>query len=297
MQADILHPLTSLKWRAMCRRVPVSTRVTHALYLNGNVYASEKAAAQLYIYDLPSDSWNAIDTPSYGYALTHYRSRILLIGGREPGEEKPTNKLWLMSKDYKWESTLPPMEVACVHALAVSHGDHILVFDNDRYEIYVFTGRAWATAEPPSVKLQGIKSSIIGNEWYLTGESFDSFVEQQRVIHASLEALVATCRRSLLETPQSISVWKVLAHFPSGCCSLAEFGGRLIAVGSSAIYAYSSHAELWVHIGDVPVPYPMPHSILLPSNKLMVIMKKTNFMVKLKGKQCHAYMTLCGMPA
>ena len=262
----------------MCRRVPVSSRVSHAVYLGDNVYVSG-TGAHLYIYHLASDAWNAIDTPVYGYALTDYRSQILLVGGKECiGERKPTNKVWRMTEDYKWRASLPPMEVACSSALAAGHGDYIFVCDCDRNEIYVFDSHDWARAEHPPMKLRSIKSSIVGNHWYLTGESF----EQQIVIYASLESLIATCQSS--DATQSTSVWKALPHVPGGCCSLAEFGNRLIAVGSSAIYAYSSCADLWIHVGDIPVPFHIPHSIVLPSSKLMIITKKTNFMVKLKSR-------------
>ena len=68
--------------------------------------------------------------------------------------------------------------------------------------------------------------------------------------YASLDSLLASCQPS--DTPQSSSVWKRLPDVPGGSGCLTKFGTRLVAVGESALCAFSPTTQSWVDVGDVP---------------------------------------------
>ena len=156
VQVDILHPFASLEWRECGVKFPAEKFIFHAaaggqsVYLDDKVYISGpppayysggKTLASLYIYTPATDSWETIDTPVYGFALTTYHSQLVLVGGINCDDESPAAKLWTLSEDGQWQETLPPMETACTYASAVSHGDHLLVVDGDWCTVSVYNGR------------------------------------------------------------------------------------------------------------------------------------------------------------
>ena len=114
---------------------------------------SFRSDASLYIYTPATDEWTILDTPVYCFGLITYHTQLVLVGGmtyigKNLGGE-PTNKLWTLSEDGQWQETLPPMPIQCANPFAVSHGDHLLVINDDPIEVYVYSGHYWASAQPP----------------------------------------------------------------------------------------------------------------------------------------------------
>ena len=254
--------------------------------LNGKVYVrsggwsgSARAAAKLYIYTPASDTWDTMDTPVYGFALTVYHSQLVLVGGREYTDGKLTNKVWTLGEDGQWQTTLPPLVTTCTNASAVSHGDHLFVIDSHE-GVFICNGRYWARAQHPTftkiVIALTLKSTITDGCWYVVRGDGE-------VYYASLDSLIASSGPS--QTPQSSSVWKTLPNTPVEQCSPAKFGNRLIAVGERAIYAFSPITQSWAEVGGVsPKKVLNPCAIVLPSNELMVVSAVTAFKVTLKGR-------------
>ena len=298
-EVDILHPLTSLEWRE-CRKPPVTFGSnTQSVCLNGKVYVSgaaggwpslnERAAARLYIYTPATDTWDTMDTPVYDFALTTYHSQLVLVGGREyVGEDsdgRPSNKVWTLGEDGQWQITLPTLERSCINVSAASHGDHLFVIHSLLLGVYIYNGHYWATAQCPPTStgfaflslglVPFIRSTIIDGCWYLMRS--DGMVR-----YASLDSLIASSGPS--QTPQSSSVWKRLPNTPVEGCSLAEFGNRLIAVGSGrSMYGFSPVTQSWVEVEDVARISTVPCAIVLPSNELMVVDKFNTYKITLKG--------------
>ena len=254
--------------------------------LNGKVYVSgrrlllgnKRASARLYIYTPASDKWDTMDTPVYDFALTVYHSQLVLVGGLEYVCEddvgRPSNKVWTLGEDGKWQTTLPPLERTCTDASAVSHGDHLFVTDSVK-RVFIYNSRYWATAQHPTFTafttiLQPIKSTIVDGYLYVT--HIDGEVR-----YASLNSLIASSGPS--QTPQSSSVWEKLPDTPRGC-STVKFGNRLIAVGERAIYAFSPIIQFWVESRFIfphhPSSLAVPYAIVLSFNELMVNMGSYN---------------------
>ena len=268
------------------------------VYVGGGVTSgSFRDYARLYIYTPTTDTWDTpIDTPVYSFALTTYRSQLVLVGGweyvpDEYGKGERTNKLWTLSEHGQWQETLPPMPTACTGASAVSHGDHLLVIGRDypNNKAYVYNCHHWASAQHLSQLLYNIRSTIFNGHLYLMGGGLYQS-QETNVYSASLDSLIASCQPS--ETSQPSSVWKRLTDVRRGYCYPVVFGNRLIAVGGglystpTSIHAYSSFTQSWEHMGDAPLPPSglAPCAIVLPSNELMVVRGWRAFKVTLKSK-------------
>ena len=238
------------------------------LYLSGTFTITTSSTDVILIYTPATDTRDKLDTPVYDFALTTYRSKLVLVGGREyVGENvkgRHSNKLWTLSKEGKWEETFPPMETACDYASAVSHEDHLLVVDGDSKEVHVYNGHHWAEAqhlpeemkpERPSVFKQqkSTKSVVFNGKLYVFGECWP---RQSEVYSASLDSLIASSQPS--ETSQPSTVWKRLPGVSSQHCRPVVFRNRLIAIGfdetgHNAIYDYSPSDYSWKYVGAPPL--------------------------------------------
>ena len=266
----------------------------NAVWLKDKVYmgggwtsGNRRDDARLYIYTPATDAWTTLDTPVHRFALTTYHSQLVLVGGKkyvgEIVEGKLTNKLWTLSEDGQWQETLPPMPTPCSDASAVSHGDHLLVInDNHPNEVYVYNGHHWASAQHPPQQLNSIRSTVFDGDWCV--------MESRGIVYsASLDSLLASCEPS--ETSQPSSLWKRLTIVPSQWCYPVVFGSRLVAVGRGStdnlsLHAYSSLTQSWVYIADTPLmpSFFTPCAVLLPSNELMIVSGRTAFKSKLTCK-------------
>ena len=252
------------------------------VYVGGGVTYNRRSDARLYIYTPASDTWDIVDTPVYWFALTVYRSQVVLIGGMEYISENvdgcPSNKLWTLSEDGKWQETLPRMGTACSFASAVAHGDNLLVIGSD--EVAVFNGRYWPQAQHLPEQLFSVKSTVINGYWYLVGGP----LMPGKVYCASLDLLIASSQRDETTHGQSSTVWKRLPSAPGESCCLTALGDRLIAIESPDIHVYSDFTQSWVQVGNIPDTSDAPCVVLLPSDELMFVMGERTFKAALKSK-------------
>ena len=250
------------------------------------VVTTQRAASRLLVYTPATDTWDTLDTPVYDFALTTYRSKLVLVGGREYVGEKvegrPSNKLWTLSENGKWEETLPPMETACYDTSAMSHGDHLLVVDGDCNKVQIYNSHHWAKAHHLPEILVSAKSTVFNGNLYVIGRSR---LVDNKVYSASLDSLIASCQPS--ETSQPSTVWKRLPDVPDLYCYPTVFKNRFIAVGLLAIYAYSSYNQSWVKAGDHPNVSSLSFifcAVSTSSNDLMVVGNDNTFKVTLNGE-------------
>lgn len=252
------------------------------VYVGGGVTYNRRSDARLYIYTPAIDTWDATDTPVYWFALATYRSQVVLIGGMEyiceNVDGRPSNKLWTLSERGQWQETLPPMEMACSFASAVAYGDYLLVIGCD--EVAVFNGRYWPQAQHLPEQLFSVKSTVISDQWYLVGGP----LMPGKVYCASLDSLIASNQHDETTHGQSSTVWKRLPNAPGESCCLAALGGRLIALESPDIHAYSIFTQSWVQVGSIPDTSDAPCVVVLPSDELMFLMGERTFKATLKSK-------------
>lgn len=245
------------------------------VFVGGGTSTSKRSDSRIYVYTPATDAWDTIDTPVYWFGLTVYHSQLVLVGGMDYDDESPTNKLWTLGEHGEWQETIPPMDAACIETCSVSYGDHLLVLDNERQEVNVYNGQSWARTHHLPSDLFQTKSVVIGGCWYVIGEN--------EVYYASLDLLIAGCH-SVVDISRQSSAWKRLPNTPSISCCPVGFGSRVIAVGLSAIYAYSQSNMSWVCVGDIPIAPYSSCAVTLHSNELMVMIGKKSFMITVECK-------------
>ena len=257
----------------------------------------------IYIYSPSADTWSVKDAPVYSFVLIGYKSKLLLVGGREYVSERSDRRfnskiysaLVLKEKMGQFEEFLPQMKRIKYEGLsAASHENYLLVADGKLGDVDVYDGNQWAYAQqiPREMTHQNMRSAIIEGRWYLTGGNG----QERRVYYASIESLIASCQLNEISLPSS--VWKSLdlPDAPFMQSRLIHFGKRLVGVGrkclglglSSSIYAYSSGRHLWTDVYDHKSFIYSPAIVILSSGELMVI--ENTFVRKATLKSMLSYM-------
>ena len=237
--------------------------------------------SRLLIYDFTEDSCDILDTPTQWYALTAYRSQLVLVGGRDPNTRRSTNQLWVLDEQHLWTQCLPPMTTKRYKASAVSMGDHLFVAGGrwgshigllDVVEVY--NGYQWRKIQSLPKACSWMKSALHEGNWYLAGGTRQG----HEVYYASLESLMTTTNS---EEAGQTSVWEKLPDAPLMWSTPAILGNQLITVGRgyssrSAIHAYSPSVNTWIHVGDLPVACSSPSTLVLPTGELLLVGANTN---------------------
>ena len=278
-QVDLLHPLASLEWSERCE-IPVSIDDAQAVVLGTKVYIGGAMypglSSRLLIYDFSKDSWDKLDTPTYLYALTTYHSQLVLVGGVDPDTKKATNQLWILDEQHHWTQPFPPMTTKRYQASAVSEDDHLIVAGGYSDagaldEVVVYDGHQWRRVQPLPRACSWMKSAVLRGNWYLAGRMEQNNEQGYVIYHTSLDSLIASPEKA-----GQMSVWKKLPDAPLKWSAVAVSRNQLITVGggdnySSAIHAYSTTTNSWVHVGDLPDACYSPNSLVLPTGELVVV--------------------------
>ena len=269
---DILHPSTSLEWEEW-PSLPVRMNDASSVYLNGTLYvgggsASEsdwEADASLYSFKPGVDStWTVTETPTSYYTLVVHDSELLLVGGCEYFTGAITNQIFTM-RDGEFVEALPLMKEKRESPSAVSSGSALVVAggwdaSENLSSVEVFKDGKWTTA--PSLPSAGsvMQSALHGDQWYLIRD-------QGEVFCVSLLSLISGA---------DPSPWETLPDAPNSCSAASFFGGRLLSIGggghsnyTTAIYAFSTFTQSWVHVADLPV-LGLPTALVLLSEQLIV---------------------------
>ena len=285
IQIDILYPLASLKWTESSN-LPVDMCDAQALWLKDKLYVGGGLIPKsfrntlcqcLFVYSPNTDTWSTLETPVYSFALTTYRSQLVIVGGWTYDEcdfrwGSPTDKVWILNKHVKLEETvIPPMITKRYHASSVEYKDRILVaggysWESEVNSVEVYNGYEWTETQCLPKPCYKMKSTILNGLWYLMGGETQGTV----VYYASLNALVGISQSS---------GWKRLKDVPHECSSPVVFQNRLMVIGGgtgttsaySSIYSYSAYTQSWIHEGDIPTKLNCTCTAILPTGKLTVI--------------------------
>ena len=225
------------------------------------------------------DSWDTLSTHTHWYALTTYRSQLVLVGGRNATTWITTNELWALDEQHVWTKPHPPMKMKRYQASAVSVRDYLIVaggcggpYAGDLDAVEVYDGHMWRQVQSLPRPGSSMKSALLEGRWYLVGQHYEE------VYHTSLEALIAT---SHSEEPAQTSVWKNLPGVPLKFSTPTKLLNQLIAVGrgpsGSALFAYFPSTNSWVHVGDLPVACHSTCTLVLPTRELLVVGEKTQY--------------------
>ena len=272
-KTSLLHPLTSLEWSEYCE-MPVTMYNAQAVVLENKTYIGggdmyPGSSSRLLAYDFTKDLWDTLKTPTQWFALTTYHSQLVLVGGRDPNTWEAISQVWVLDECH-WIQPLPPMTTERYYASAASVGDHLIVAGgrgSDRSPlatVEMYDGHQWRQVQSLPRACPSMKSTVLEGNWYLANGTRQG----SEIYYISLESLVATFKGAL--------VWGKLPDTPLEQSTLAVLKNQLITVGAeycykSAIHAYSSNTNSWVHVGYLPVACYSPCTLVHPTGELLVV--------------------------
>ena len=239
------------------------------------------------VMKLEQDQWTKLPeyTAKY-FAMTSLANRLVLVGGFDLRNYKPTNQLAVFESG-EWTHPYSPMNIARECSTAVSFNNHIIVagggYDKEErtssVEVLDVASRRWYIAQSLPNPRSDLKSTLIGNTLYLMG-GWDHTGVTKTVHHVDLNELVAKAL-SNLDTP---TPWQTLQEVPLVCSAFLSIGRSLLAVGgrddrrnpSSSIHLYQPDTRRWVKVGDLPTARYCCTCSVLPSGEVIVAGGQTN---------------------
>ncbi|XP_064407331.1 serine/threonine-protein kinase pakG-like isoform X1 [Halichondria panicea] len=286
-----LRPPLTLKWRrGKGMPIKMSTTVQSAV-ISDTVYVGggspDNDCDRCTVMKLEQDEWIKLPQyTAYWFAMTSLANQLVLVGGCESRNNKPTNQLAVLVSG-EWTHPYPPMNIARHSSTAVSFNNHIIVAggrDDKRrttssVEVLDVASRRWYIAQSLPNPRYSLKSTLIGNTLYLMG-GFDHTEVTKTVHHVDLNELNAKAL-SNLNTP---TLWQTLQEVPLKFSAPLSIGRSLLAVGgwddranpSSSIHLYQPDTRRWVKVGDLPTARYRCTCSVLPSGEVIVAGGQTN---------------------
>ncbi len=221
---------------------------------------------------------------AYWFAMTSLANRLVLVGGIDLRNNKPTNQLAVFESG-EWTHPYPPMNIARDTSTAVSFNNHIIVAGGydvkvriSSVEVLDVASRRWYIAQSLPNPRSELKSTLIGSTLYLMG-GYKHTSPTKTVHHIDLDELIAKAL-SNLDTP---TLWQTLHEVPLLYSAPLSVGRSLLAVGgrddranpSSSIHLYQPDTRRWVKVGDLPTARYNCTCSVLPSGEVVVAGGKT----------------------
>ena len=239
------------------------------------------------VMKLEQDQWTKLTeyTAKY-FAMTSLANRLVLVGGRDPRNKKPTNQLAVFESG-EWTHPYPPMNIARDSSTAVSFNNHIIVAGGHDDKVRISSvavldvaSRRWYIAQSLPNPRSGQKSTLIGNTLYLMGGFDHTGTVTKTVHHVDLNELI-TKDLSNLDTP---TLWQTLQEVPLMWSAPLSIWRSLLAVGgvddrfnpSSLIHLYQPNTRRWVKVGDLPTARYNCTCSVLPIGEVIVAGGQTN---------------------
>ena len=267
LQVDIFHPLASLHWEK-CAPLPEDVYGADCVAWNDSVWVKGHYTTKLFKSSAGLNSWTALTTPTYDYALTSYHSQLVLVGGKETGTDHVTNKLWTSETGMDWQpSVLPPMHTRRYGSSAANTGtpECLVVVggrEADHSEldtVEVLVQDQWSAVQPLPRKCSRMKSALYNGKLYFMGGDR----QDHDIYYCEVNS-------------HSLSQWSQFrGPSVSENSSPASFGQQLIAISGSKIHAHSSLTQSWVNVGETPSDVHYAAPVVLPAGQLVVV--DTNF--------------------
>ena len=279
---------------------------TNCVYLNGRLYIAAGDNCQgcscgfsvdlnlLSVFDVSSSELRVLSAPPVErFALTHYHSQLVLVGGVKPGispNKRPTDELWASTDGTDWKPLLPPMRIKRSDASAVNTGspEYLVVVGGvpiDRFQwtttVEVLINKEWFIVQPLPSPLNYPRAWIHNWSLIVTEVKSQTPSSIQPGCCCHLDALLAPCFQpeetektsSCEEFPigATPSVWR---EFPIGAtpCMLS-FGHQLIAVCGSIFGVLCPSTDTWL---PIPVGPACLGGTVLPTGEILMVGNETS---------------------
>ena len=252
------------------------------------------------MYESSQDTWTTLPplTVRY-YGLGQVNGKLVSIGGQilKDGRLQASNHLYTYDeKPRKWRNMLPNMPTArfdpgvlsLESALLVAGGQFNYMGYTNAVEILKLGEKAdalqWHRTNPLPTACRRISIVANDNTCYALG-GFEGPSHLNQALYASVDDLLhnavpanQTTRSGSSDTQ---SPWKNLPPTMSYNPAAALLGGNLIALGGwedsggkerrKQVYVYSSSANSWIYISDLPVPLARSIAAVLSCAKIVII--------------------------
>ncbi len=240
-----------------------SVEINDTVCVGGGGTGRREDAYIVMAYNTQSCQWNIL--PRYStrrFAMTTINNKLVVVGGRnrddsdssELGEWQPDSNKWThpfppMSTPHWW-----PSATSYKHWLVVVggyHGDCLL----SSVEVLNVSNMQWSTGPSTPTPWFKMKSTTIGDTWYLLGGLCGDVGDSPDVYSVSLEALVSH------SSSDSFNIWNKLPSLNCTDSCPLNIGGSLLAVGGedmksgklvSTIQRYVPETNTWVQAGQLP---------------------------------------------
>ena len=225
----------------------------------GKVLKTNHDAYIVMAYETQSCKWHTL--PPYSakwFAMTTIHNKLLLVGGRHDLDDVDQLGVWQTDSN-QWTHPFPPMPTPRRSPSATSYKHWLFVAGSCRYislssvEVLNVDNNQWST-RPFTLTPWQMKSTIIGNTWYLMG-GHDARGYPTDSCYVSLEALASHSSKD------GSNVWRKLPspNYSYSCPLNVE--GSLLAFGGCdrkncsvpIIQRYVPETNAWVSAGyDLP---------------------------------------------
>ena len=183
----------------------------------------------------------------------------MLVGGRHPSTDKPTNVLLTSTTGHQWEPSLPPMPTSRYHSSSVStrSPEGLVVVggtgsDGEKLGVVeILLGDKWITVDTLPVPAWAMSSTLHeGNLYFMTRGRNPNIV-----MTCSTTELISLCRDSRRNASTDTQLWRQF-QAPGGHKCIVSFSSRLVIMdGWGIARGYSTTTQSWVEAsiaGDRP---------------------------------------------
>lgn len=314
---SILCPRVAFHWQESADW-PGGSDLTQAVLLHNQIYIGAKVrthgryfTSKLYSCTTDFNSWTLlpeIPCDVTGFALCAYQSRLVLAGGL-----RVTNQVvgdtWVSDDGHSWKQSalLPRLPTACHSAALLNTGtpEYLILAGGyaDNFvplnTVAVLVELQWFSLPTLPSPSYSTKFAFHNGYLYLVGS--DSLLVSCDCYHCEKRTLIDVCNHVKSNNSKGLegcnSLWKRL-HMPEQMFCPVSFGRQLVARSRvvheiTELYAYSSSAKAWVHVGDVPKGLKAVSTYVIPTGELVVVCKGSggrNKVLKaaLRGNKAHA---------
>ena len=230
-----------------------SVEVDGTVYVGGGDADKYEDDYIVMAYSMQSCKWYTL--PPYNasiFAMTTINNKLILVGGHHDGSEVDQLGVWKTDSN-QWTRPFPAMPTPRSRPSATSYKHWLVVAGGQRngtlstVEALDIDNKQWSTAPSTPIPWHDMKSTIIGDTWYLMGGTQD-FTYTTDVYSVSLEALVSH------SASDSSKIWNKIAPLNCNRSSPLNLGGSLLALGGwdqkikcplSAIQRYVPETDTW----------------------------------------------------
>ena len=241
-----------------------SVEVDGTVYVGGGRADKDEDDYTVMAYSMQSCKWHTL--PPYSamrFAMTTINNTLILVGGYH--NDTKVNQLGVWKTDSnQWTRPFPPMPTPRSSPSVTSYKHWLVVAGGKRkegslstVEILDIDNKQWSTAPSTPISWDGMKSTIIGDTWYLMGGRQADFTNKTDVYSVSLEALVSH------SASDSSKIWNKIAPLNYDCSSPLSLAGSLLVLGGynmkkkcsvSTIQRYVPETNTCVPAGELPHP-------------------------------------------